>query len=172
MKVAFYGTERKVGTSANMAVIAREIALCHSITTVNLIDYSHGREEKFNSMMSDSDLLVLNISLTGSGLEKLYLRNDLVHKNIIFLVGKYYHNQEDELKKLARFYRIAPEKVCAIPYNPRFQRAYENQKVSEYLKRQLFSENSLEDTQFQMRLQDTMRTILKYGRRKGDLYYG
>lgn len=170
MNVAFYGAARRVGTSANLEVIAQGLSHCVPVQEMNLFDCSHAREEEVKHWIRACDLFVINLSIPCPGLEEVCFRHSLVRENIIFLIGKYYHNNQRELIRLAKEYRMEPGRVCAIPYNLRFQKAYENRKVPEYLKQQMQAGCSCEDMEFRRNLNRTLHGILIYG--KGERYYG
>lgn len=176
MRVVFFGAKPGVGTSANM-----QLAVCATAFYPHRSDESAGLMQftdcggmnpmEQQQQISVNDLLAINLSLTGSGLEEFYLNRSFVHQNIIFLVGKYYHSQKRELNYLSLWYRIPKERICPIPYNQRFRAAYESGCIPAYLRWQE-RENSLENMEFGQSLKRLFWTISKYGKRKGEIYYG
>lgn len=172
MKIAFYGTAPDIGTSANMAVVAEFFRCCQEMAVKNypqifgddsaiiFQDYSHKKDNLWHTL-EDVNLLVVNLPASDRKFETIYFKNSLVQKNVIFLFGKYFHNEtdEDELLAFAKKYRVDMGRVCSIPYNPRFQQAYENHRLSAYLRQ---TKASYEDEKFKENLQDIMRAILTY----------
>ena len=63
------------------------------------------------------------------------------------------------------------ERICPIPYNQRFQKAYESGRILSYLKWQQ-EEFCYENRVFGQCLKELLMAIGKYGKRKGDIYYG
>lgn len=177
MQVVFYGTEPGVGTSANMqlaafgaAVLKKEKGFVPG-NEMQFFDCSKADSREREKKIRACDLFAVNISLAPSGLENFFLYQSFVQKNIIFLIGKYYHSQEMELQKLARDYRISTERICPIPYNQRFKAAYESGQILPYLKWQQ-RENTLENIEFLKGLKKMVWAMEKYADRKGELYYG
>lgn len=176
MRAVFLGLEPEAGTSANM-----QLVLCGAAVHPYFRDeIRNGRTEFVDFGLADregwrqlsaGDLLVVNLSLHSSMLEKLYLNGSFVRKNIIFLIGKYYQNDETELRYLSRWYRIPPGRICVIPFNPRFQRAYELHKISEYLTWQQ-RERTLENMELKRCLDGMLDAMVRYKDRKGEIYYG
>lgn len=192
MQVAFYGVMRHVGTSANMAVVAAGLTYYFKIPAVIghapvvldkaawekepvfLTDCSPPgyTEESRMELIESCDLLVLNVSLPYQELEDIYVRYSLVRKNVIFLIGKYYQDKSHELKGLARQLRVSAGRISAIPYHPAFEAAYVRQEVSGYIKRLAEGKNNFLDLQFENQLKHALHTVMTYGKRKGELFYG
>lgn len=185
MQVAFYGIAHCVGTSANMAAIAAGLWYYQKLPVTirrDMTEIPCGEEEIIftdctnrndaEEIIRNCNLLVLNLSIPYRELEEIYFRYSLVQKNIIFLIGKYYQNKSYELEELARVYRIPTGRVCAIPYNPRFQKAYENRQVLEYVKNQAKDKQSGEAFAFQNYLKSALKAVITYGYSKGEVYYG
>lgn len=186
MQIAFYGIARQIGTSANMAAISA--GFMHYLSRPSFQEDFHRKENfrKEKLIFTDFgntaplgldqtpyDLLVLNLSIPHQESAYVYFRHSFIRKNIIFLIGKYHENQLEERKKLVMQYRIDPMRVCSIPYNLRFQRAYENEKVVTYVENLGKPAGSYEDFVFEKYLKHTMRTIITYAdSRKGEINYG
>lgn len=175
MKIAFYGIARQVGTSANMTAIATGLAHYYRIPVqiseelensgewegsknIQLIDCSRKTEEQVWQIAGMCDLFVINFLNPNPKLEDIYSRYSLVRKNILFLIGKYYHNTELCLEQIAKQYRLENNRVCVIPYNIRFQRAYENQTILNYLKQSADSDYA--DEIFQKNLRQILQIML------------
>lgn len=175
MRVAFFGAEPKVGTSANMQLAAWGTLfspLSGVETDILSMEFTDCKETGIaEEQLSCCDLLAVNISLNGSGLEEFILNRSFVQRNIIFLIGKYYQSQDRELERLSRWYRIPEERICPIPYNQRFKRAYESGCIPSYLKWQQ-RESSFENTEFIRCVSGMLSAMAKFGKRKGEIYYG
>lgn len=177
MRAVFFGLSPGVGTSANMQLAALGAAFYPKLYAkkggepVQFIRYNNKEGTKASHRADDKDLLVANLSLTHSGLEEFFLNQPMVHKNIIFLIGKYHGSSKKELQDLSRQYRIPMGKICAIPYNQRFRRAYENGHILEYLKWQQQTP-TLENQVFGESLKKLLFTIANHEDRKGEIYYG
>lgn len=183
MQVAFYGTARHIGTSANLEAVAAGLTYycgCPVLIgtgqqnssvskEVILTDCIGGRAA--DEMIQICDLLVLNLSVPNRELEHVYLRHSLVRKNVIFLFGKYTQNQSNEIRRLAGEYRIDESRICMIPYNPGFGYAYETHRVSDYIKSRS-SGRTYKDMQFKRQVKRAAKAVLTYGKRKGEIYYG
>lgn len=178
MQIAFYGIVRQIGTSANMAAVEAGLVHYYKLPVKSSI-YQTGRVGQTKDILltdcrkrmdveeaiKTCDLFVLNISIPAQELEEVYFRHSLVRKNVIFLIGKYYQNKFYELNHLAREYRIPLSRICTIPYNPRFQKAYENRQVLEYIK----AEKNYQDAEFETNLKRALNAVITYGIRKGEV---
>lgn len=185
MQVAFYGIARCVGTTANMMTLASGLRYYQNLPVVikdaeaedfdrkeAIIFTDCTNRSNAEEIIRNSNLLVLNLSIPHQELEEVYFRHSFVQKNIIFLIGKYYQNKSCELKELARAYRIPFGRVCAIPYSPRFQKAYENRQILQYVKEQEKASLSCEAVQFKTYLKHALDAVITYGNSKGEVYYG
>ncbi len=185
MKIAFYGTARHVGTSANMAAVAAGFwhylkipAFMEAfpadtgskIQRVSLFDCSRSADSE--ECIKRCDLLALNISFAYQNLEEAYFRHSLVQKNVVFLVGKYYQDRSDKLAYLAKEYRVDRSRICTLPYNTRFGYAYENQRVLHYVENWKKSKESYADLDFKKNLKHAVSTMIYYADRKGEMHYG
>ena len=183
MQIAFYGTARNVGTSANMAAVQAFLANdCPYVETMRQPEKSAAAKDfiftdcsqipEAEAVMETCDLLVLNLSISGRGLETVYTAYSIVRKNVVFLIGKYIQNQSEEVMRIAREYRMEQSRICMIPYHPGFARAYEHEKVPRFLKGQKQSANSCADRYFNQQVERASKAVLIYANRKGDLFYG
>lgn len=195
MRIAFYGIMRQVGTSANMAAVSAGLAYyfkssvlieeaggskimsarqsaapytsCVPLEQIILTDCR--RNERPDKIIRVCDLLVLNLSIPCPESEYLYFRHLSIQKNVVFLIGKYHKNQLDELKSFIYRCRIDPMQICAIPYNLRFQRAYENQNILKYIAGYEKNAGSYEAFVFGQYLKHTVHTIMNFKNRKEEL---
>lgn len=184
MHIAFLGAGRSVGTSANMAALAAGLMHYYSIPAstgghraflprtegIFLSDCSDGGDA--GKIIASCDLLALNVPIPLKGMELLYLQYSIVRRNVIFLIGKYFKEKQNELKRLAGQYRIPLGRICPIPYSPHFQRAYEGNRVMEYVKGLERAKGGYQDVFFQEHLKRAVDAALIYMDRKGELYYG
>lgn len=183
MQVAFYGTARHIGTSANMEAVAAGLT-CYcgypvlsgtgnrkesSLKEIILTDCTCSNHA--DETIEICDLLALNLFAPNRELECLFLRHALVRKNVIFLFGKYTQNQSNEIRRLAAEYRIDSARICVIPYNPGFGYACETNRALNYLKSRSL-EGSYSFMQFKRHVKQTAEAVLTYGKRKGEIYYG
>lgn len=183
--IAFYGIARQTGTSANMAAVAAGLAQYQKRSV--LIQPPRARTGLWTEAMALTDctnsphaaeimrscnLLVLNFSIPHRGLEKLFMQHALSGKNVLFLVGKYYKDQSDELKKLSGYYRLERRRICAIPYHPGFGRAYEENRVPSFVKNRTIMHKTHEGAAFETHLKRTACAVAAYAERKGEKSYG
>lgn len=183
MQVAFYGIARRIGTSANMAAVAAGlIHYCGQTVSFGVQKRESSLSEEIvltdctcsndaDEIIKSCDLLVLNLSVPNRELENVYLRHSLVRKNVIFLFGKYYQNQSNEIRQLAGEYRIDSSRICMIPYDPGFGYACETNQVFRYIQNRPFA-GSYKDIQFKQQVKRAADAVLTYGNRKGEIYYG
>jgi hypothetical protein len=185
LHIAFYGIAPEVGTSANMKAVAAGFLQYQNryvkITEDEESDFVFSEELVFTDctnnrhaeeIIGKSDLLVYNLLIPYQELETVYFRHSMVQKNIIFLIGKYYQDKFYDKTKLARTYRIAEERICTIPYSPRFQKAYENETILQYVREQQGKQTSLEAVEFTACLQQMIQAVCTCTGRKGEIYYG
>ena len=184
MQIAFYGIARQIGTSANMAAVAAGFTQYMKMPVTWNWDWEHSSMNKHVVCLSDCknklqkeqinhcSLLVLNLILPQSGMEKIFLEHSFVHRNVVFLIGKYHPNQSKELEQVVLKYRIDDSRICTIPYNIRFQKAYENGTVLDYIRSCRKTGRSCEDFLFEKHLKQVIKKILIYGTGKGEQSYG
>lgn len=185
MRIAFYGIAHGVGTSANLSAVAaglsryrKSFAFMENFhaegawrgEAITLKDCGVGMDA--DEKIESCDLLVLNLSIPSRKLDQIYLSQFLVRKNVIFLVGKYYPETYGQLGRMAGRYRINRSRICAIPYNPRFAKAYEEKSISAYLDRCGQAPRGGGDSDFECFLKRAVGAIITYGNRKGEQYYG
>lgn len=125
---------------------------------MTFMDCSHRKGEIFQKF-GYADLFVVNLSVSDRKIENIFFKHSFVQKNVVFLFGKYFHKDADALRAFAKNFRVDMGRICTIPYNMRFQQAYEHHKLPAYL---LQKKCSYEDEVFKQNLFQTMRTILMY----------
>lgn len=159
MNIVFCGTAPQVGTSANMAVV-QEALRCRGIAVDDIcfVDCSQKREN-IRKYSDDSTLVIVNLLIPDKELENFYFSHLRIRKNVIFLFGKYFQQNEKELKRFLKEYRMDAGQVATIPYNLRFGRAFEMGMVKEYLRQK---PRSIEDETFALLLWKTTQKILRY----------
>lgn len=181
MRVAFYGIARQSGTSANMAAVEAGLSCYRAelaksgdarawanrqAEAVMLTDY--GNRLRAGAWMDACDLLALNLSIPCLKLDEAFLRHFLSRRNVLFFISKYSPGQSGELEKLTRRYRIERSRICPIPYNPRFIKAYENHTVPVYLAMRGQAPQSYGDLIFEQSVKRAVGAIYHYGNRKGE----
>lgn len=185
MKIVFYGAQPHIGTSANMSAAVCGLWAFYGIQTTQASDMhqylKHSNEdwiffdargmkgELLQKVLRVSDIIVLNISQTASGLKQFYLDHRMVHSNLLLLVGKYHKNTNYNLIKLGQQYRIDAGRICGIPYNVRFQKAYEDGRILPFIRQELRWTGNYENQQFLKELHRMIQALIKYaavGRRE------
>lgn len=160
MKVAFYGVSRGIGTSANMQILKHIFSAQNK--SVSFTDISEYKGKELEEKISSYHLLVINTSLTDSDFLEFYLRHSVARKNILFLIGKNFH-EEKECRRFAKSYRIDAARICTIPYNMRFQTAYDKGKLYDFLMKEIKNGDSTETVFFRKNLKEAADAILKFG---------
>ena len=155
MHIAFLGAGRSVGTSANMAALAAGLMHYYSIPA------STGGHRAF---LPRTEGIFLSDCSDGGDAGKIIASCDLLALNVPIPLN--------ELKRLAGQYRIPLGRICPIPYSPHFQRAYEGNRVMEYVKGLERAKGGYQDVFFQEHLKRAVDAALIYMDRKGELYYG
>lgn len=168
MQIVFLGAARRTGVSSNMEALEASLRHCYPSEREVCFSDCAGRADA-KAMIQSSDLLVLNFTMPCSGLEEIFLRYSIVQTNIMFLIGKYFQNRSDELKRLTTVYRIAQNRVCTIPYHPGFENAHARQNFSEYMEKILRNPESYRDEKLASHVKHVLDTIIYYGKRKGEL---
>lgn len=185
MRVAFYGIARQVGTSANMAAVAAGLSCyrsemakckiegapaCRQAEPVTLTDC--GGWGRAGIWTDACDLLACNLPFPCRKLEEACCSDFFVRKNVILLIAKYSAEQSGELERLASLCRIERSRICVIPYNPRFIKAYEDRAVAAYLEHCGRACGSYEDSVFWQSVMRAVRAVIYYGNRKGEQKHG
>lgn len=178
MRVLFCGARSGIGTSAGMSALRWGLSVMCNIQSRQVyeaeeflkarpqemvcFDTGEMRGEVFYRLLHLADLVVLNISQTGSGLEQFYLDHQMVHTNLLLLVGKYHNIKENSLHVFEQQYRIDSRRICAIPFNMRFHRAYEDGRMLSFIRKELRWTDNWENQQFLWELIRTMQALMNY----------
>lgn len=185
MQVVFYASARQIGASANLAAISA--GLMHYFKIPVYLGTAQASEEmrsdkiflkeggavpQTEESFSSCDLLVLNLAIPCQELSYVCFRHFFVRENVMFLVGKYHKNQSEQLKQFLRYYRVEASKLCTVPYNLRFAKAYEDRQVFSYVAGSRGRDKSCEDYIFEKQLRQTVKKLLIYANRKGEINYG
>ena len=90
--------------------------------SLNFIDGINGTGEISETLLRNSDLIVVNLYQGMDGIEEI-LENQLVREKGIFIVGRYDQHSRETLQNMRRKYNIAREAIGIIPYNIHFHDA-------------------------------------------------
>ncbi len=130
-----------------------------------LVDLDFNIEENIrNSIINDSDMIVLNISQRLKAIQKLKQdekTNALLKlKKTLVLIGKYDKNSKYNSKNIARFLEVR-KKILTIPYNTQYFEAVEEAKVPDmFLKLRKLSDLEDESMEFINNVKEATETII------------
>lgn len=185
MQIAFYAAARQIGASANLAAVSA--GFMHYFKIPVFLESSQASKDarpgkvflkecgcmpQTEESFHGCDLLVLNLAIPYQESAYVCFRHFFVRENVIFLIGKYHKNQSEQIKQFARQYRVDSSRICTIPYNPRFAKAYEDRQVFSYLAGNGKTAGSCEDFVFEKQLRYTVTKFFIYANRKGEYNYG
>ena len=117
--------------------------------------------------MKQADLIVVNFSQTSQGLDHFFSEHADVSEKVVYLIGSYQKDAVYNKKNIHRIYRIAPEKLGVVPYNPEFEMACREGKLDRYIRgRRLLLPTDMRENFF-TELEHTVQMILERSDKRG-----
>ena len=104
-------------------VLNQVIRLLDESMDFSFIDCGSERNDWTKEQMKQADLIVVNFSQTSQGLDHFFSEHADVSEKVVYLIGSYQKDAVYNKKNIHRIYRIAPEKLGVVPYNPEFEMA-------------------------------------------------
>ena len=128
--------------------------------SLNFIDGINGTGEISETLLRNSDLIVVNLYQGMDGIEEI-LENQLVREKGIFIVGRYDQHSRETLQNMRRKYNIAREAIGIIPYNIHFHDAVLDGRIVPFITKGIFAKKTDMDYDFIMELYHTTNMILR-----------
>ena len=100
----------------------------------SFIDCGAGQDEWTKNQMKKADLVVVNFRQSSKGLDHFFASQQELAGKTVYFISSYQKDSIYNKKNINRIYRIAPEKLGVVPYNPEFQLACNLGKLDKYMK--------------------------------------
>ena len=148
-------------------VLNQVIRLLDESMDFSFIDCGSERNDWTKEQMKQADLIVVNFSQTSQGLDHFFSEHADVSEKVVYLIGSYQKDAVYNKKNIHRIYRIAPEKLGVVPYNPEFEMACREGKLDRYIRgRRLLLPTDMRENFF-TELEHTVQMILERSDKRG-----
>ncbi len=142
-------------------VLRQVIRLADLNVDFTFIDCGSRSDAWTRQLLKEADLVVVNLKQSPQAFEHFFLQHSNIADKVIFFISNYQKDSVYNRKNIHRLYRIAPDQLAVIPYNPEFPYACEKGKLDKYMK----GKGSLYQTQmrqyFMQELAEAVQTLLK-----------
>ena len=149
-KIVFWSRQTGSGTTFNMhaaavvlaskykyQMICRQsgiIILSNDERMVTITDCGAGMGIHARKQLEGADLIVVNFRQIPHTLDFLFTGYTGISKKIVYFISSYQKDSHYNKNYIYNYYRIAPEQLGVIPYNPEFQMACSRGRAAEYVK--------------------------------------
>lgn len=110
------------------------IGLSEQTMDLVFIDCGTDGGEWTKEQMKQADLVVVNFKHSPHSLTHFFTDQKNISKKMIYFIGSYQKESVYNKKNIHRIYRIEPEKLGVIPYNPEFEFVCREGKLDKYMK--------------------------------------
>ena len=142
-------------------VLNQVIHLMDESMDFSFIDCGSESDDWTKEQMKQADLIVVNFSQASQGLDHFFSEHADVSDKVVYLIGSYQKEAVYNKKNIHRIYRIAPEKLGVVPYNPEFEMACREGKLDRYIRgRRLLLPTDMRENFF-TELEHTVQMILE-----------
>lgn len=142
-------------------VLNQTIQLLDRKMDLSFIDCGNRQDDWTKNQMKRANLIVVNFSQTAQGLDHFFSSQALVSEKIIYFIGNYQKDSVYNKKNIHRIYRIAPEKLGVIPYNPEFDMVCREGKLDKYVKGKKFLVSTNARDYFLSELEQAAQIIIR-----------
>ena len=115
-------------------ILANVIRLADQQMDFTFIDCGCRTDAWTQELIKNADLLVVNLAQTQKSFDHFFLNHIKLSENIIFFISSYQKDSTYNKKNIHRLYRIEPERLAVVPYNPEFAHACEKGRLDKYMK--------------------------------------
>ncbi len=106
-------------------------------TDLCFIDTASNNNLSTKIILEESDLIVVNLCQKSSVLEDFFLNYSSLISKAIFIISHYNHHSLYTLRQISNQYKISPEFIIPIPDSERYENAYHNGYVHEFISRNI-----------------------------------
>lgn len=115
-------------------ILDQVIELTDEVMDFSFIDCGCEQDEWTREQMKQADLVVVNFRQSAQVLDHFFAKQPDIACKTIYFISSYQKDSIYNKKNINRIYRIAPEKLGVVPYNPEFQLACNLGRVDKYMK--------------------------------------
>lgn len=118
-------------------------------------------DERTRQLLRKADLVVVNLRQSAEAFDLFFLQYVRISAKCMYLVGSYQAEDTYHRKRLQQEYRIPPEQLGVIPFNPEFQFVCERGKLDKYMCREARFYLSENRRRFLKELNETVNRMIK-----------
>lgn len=147
-KIVFWSEKSDSGTTSNMKAVAAMLAFKYQMVCrqsgviilsngeriVTITDCGAGMGIHARKQLEGADLIVVNFRQIPHTLDFLFTGYTGISKKIVYFISSYQKNSLYNKNYIYNYYRITPERLGVIPYNPEFQMACSRGRAAAYVK--------------------------------------
>lgn len=161
MNLVFWGREHASGTTAHMVAVTGMLrALCGEECVVTgrflredtgkiaVSDCGTGFSGRRRHFLWHADLAVVNLRSKKESIARFFAEDFHVARRAMFLLENRDGEEGVDAAYLCRMYRIPPERVAVIPYNPMFAEAIRRGVGEDFIRSQHTEPETFENEQF------------------------
>ncbi len=101
------------------------------------IDTASNNNLSTKIILEEADLIIVNLCQKSSVLEDFFLNYSSLISKAVFIISHYNHHSLYTLKQVSNQYNISPEFMIPFPDNERYENAYHNGYVHEFISRNI-----------------------------------
>lgn len=116
------------------AVLSQVIRVLDETVDFSFIDCGNGMDDWTKEQMKQADLVVVNFRQNAQEFDQFFSEHADVSDKVVYFIGSYQKESVYNKKNIHRIYRVAPEKLGVIPYNPEFEVACREGKLDKYIR--------------------------------------
>ncbi len=106
-------------------------------TDLCFIDTASNNNLSTKIILEESDLIVVNLCQKSSVLEDFFLNYSSLISKAVFIISHYNQHSLYTLRQISNQYNISPGLIIPIPDNERYENAYHNGYVHEFISRNI-----------------------------------
>ena len=149
-KIVFWSEKSDSGTTSNMKAVAAMLAfkyqyhmtcrqsgviiLSNGERMVTITDCGAGMGIHARKQLEGADLIVVNFRQIPHTLDFLFTGYTGISKKIVYFISSYQKDSIYNKNYIYHYYRITPERLGVIPYNPEFQMACSSGRAAAYVR--------------------------------------
>lgn len=149
-KIVFWSEKSDSGTTCNMYAVAAVLALKYHYKMtaekqgkiflsdgkimLTIVDCGAGMGLYAKKQLESADLIAVNFRQVPHMLDFLFTDYAGISDRLVYFISSYHKDSIYHKKYIYRYYRITPERLGVIPYNPEFQMACSRGRAAAYVR--------------------------------------
>jgi cellulose biosynthesis protein BcsQ len=130
-------------------------------TDLCFIDTASHNNLSTKIILEESDLIVINLCQKSSVLEDFFLNYSSLLSKAVFIISHYKHHSLYTRRQISNQYNISPEIIIPFPDNERYENAYQNGYVHEFISRNINCDKENQNYLFAQAVRKASHIILR-----------